>query len=176
MKYLKKYKIFESADDNDKYLLNLSSANSQIGPERWLDYSNVSDVIKRGASSWSIYPMLNKITRIPISVRDLSNNEIANQIKVRGIGPMRLGLEYTGSDITPEEVFLSKDLFLKFHKLFGKFKRLPIEKKVEFMAELQSEDYVFCPNSDIIKIIDKKDLEYELDMISSKFQYFLLGE
>ncbi len=170
MKYLKKYKIFESADDNDKYLLNLSSANSQISPERWLDYSNVSDVIKRGASSWSIYPMLNKITRIPISARNLSNNEIANQIKVRGIGPMRLGLEYT------EEVFLSKDLFPKFHKVFGKFKRLPIEKKVEFMAELQSEDYVFCPNSDIIKIIDKKDLEYELDMISSKFQYFLLGE
>jgi hypothetical protein len=171
MKYLKKYKIFESADDNDKYLLNLSSANSQISLERWLDYSNVSDVIKRGASSWSLYPMLNKLTRIPISARNLSNNEIANQIKVRGIGPMRLGLKCYG-----EGVFLSKDLFPKFHYLFQNFKRLPIEKKVEFMAELQSEDYVFCPNSDIIKIIDKKDLEYELDMISSKFQYFLLGE
>jgi hypothetical protein len=171
MKYLKSYQLFESADDNDKYLLNLSSANSMISSERWIsDYSNVSDVIKRGASSWSLYPMLNKLTRIPISVRNLSNNEIANQIKIRGIGPMRLGQEYD------EEVFLSKDLFPKFHKVFGKFKRLPIEKKVEFMAELQSEDYVFCTNSDIIKIIDKKDLEYELDMISSKFQYFLLGE
>jgi hypothetical protein len=86
---------------------------------------------------------------------------------VRGIGPMRLRKEY-------DEV--SKNLLPQFHKLFKKFKSLPIEKKAEFMAELQSEDYVFCTSGDIIKVIDKRDLEDELDMISSKFQYFLLEE
>lgn len=107
MKYLDTYQLFESADEGDKYLLNLSSANSMIGVERWIsDYSNISDVIKRGASSWSLYPMLNKLTRIPISVRNLSNNEIANQIRVRGIGPMRLRKEY-------DEV--SKNLLPQFH-------------------------------------------------------------
>ena len=28
MKYIKEFKLFESIDDNDKYLLNLSSANN----------------------------------------------------------------------------------------------------------------------------------------------------
>lgn len=165
MKHLKRFN--ESADEGDKYLLNLSSSNSMIGVERWIsDYSNVSDVIKRDASSWSLYPMLDKLTRIPISARNLSNKEIGDQIRVRGIGrPMRLRKEY-------DEV--SKNLLPQFQNLFKKFKRLPIEKKVEFMTELKFEDYVFCPNSDIIKVIDKRDLEDELDMISSKFQYFLL--
>ena len=167
MKHLKTYKIFES-NDNDKYLLNLSSANSIIGSERWItDYSNVSDRIKRDANSWSLYPMMNKITTIPARISRLSNKEIADQIKVRGIRTIRIRQEY-------DEV--CNLLLPQFNKLFGKFKRLPLEKKVEFMAELQAEDYVFCTNSDIIKIIDKKDLEYELDMISSKFQYFLLED
>jgi hypothetical protein len=166
MKYLDTYQLFESVDEGDKYLLNLSSANSMIGVERWIsDYSNVSDVIKRCASSWSLYPMLDKLTRIPISARNLSNKEIADQIRVRGIRPMRLGQEY-------DEV--SKNLLPQFHNLFKKFKSLPIEKKVEFMVELQSEDYVFCTGGDIIKVIDKRDLKDELDIISNKFQHFLL--
>ena len=93
MKHLKRFN--ESADEGDKYLLNLSSANSMIGVERWIsDYSNVSDVIKRCAISWSLDPMLDKLTRIPISARNLSNKEITDQIRVRGIRPMRLGQEY----------------------------------------------------------------------------------
>ena len=50
MKYLDTYQLFESADEGNKYLLNLSSANSMIGTERWInDYSNISDRIKRDA-------------------------------------------------------------------------------------------------------------------------------
>jgi hypothetical protein len=44
------------------------------------------------------------------------------------------------------------------------------------MIEIEVEGYTICPSGDIIKIIDKKDLEYELDVISSIFQYFLLEE
>ena len=163
------YKVFESITDNDKYLLNLSSANSIIGAEAWISKSpRITDDIKAKAEKgWSLYAMLNKITRIPVRVGRLSNKEIANQIRVTGIRPMRIREEY-------DEV--CKQLLPQFHKLFNKFKRLTIEKKVDFMIEIEVEGYTICPSGDIIKIIDKKDLEYELDVISSIFQYFLLEE
>jgi hypothetical protein len=42
------------------------------------------------------------------------------------------------------------------------------------MSELEFEEYTFCSNGDIIKIIDKRDLEEEMKMISDKFEYFCL--
>ena len=169
MKRIISYKLFESTEDNDKYILNLSSANSQIGIEPWISKSpRITDSIKASAEkSWSIYAMLHKMTRIPARVGKLSNKDLANQIRVRGIRPMRIREEY-------DEV--CKQLLPQFHKLFNKFKRLTIEKKVDFMIEIEVEGYTICPSGDIIKIIDKKDLEYELDVISSIFQYFLLEE
>ena len=171
MKRIISYKLFESViEDNDKYMLNLSSANSQIGIEPWISKSpRITDSIKASAEkSWSIYAMLHKVTRIPAKVGRLSNKEIAEQIRVRGgVRPMRIREEY-------DEV--CKQLLPQFHKLFNKFKRLTIEKKVDFMIEIEVEGYTICPSGDIIKIIDKKDLEYELDVISSIFQYFLLEE
>lgn len=171
MKRIISYKLFESTteDNNDKYILNLSSANSQIGIEPWISKSpRITDSIKASAEkSWSIYAMLHKMTRIPARVGKLSNKEIAEQIRVTGIRPMRIREEY-------DEV--CKQLLPQFHKLFNKFKRLTIEKKVDFMIEIEVEGYTICPSGDIIKIIDKKDLEYELDVISSIFQYFLLEE
>jgi hypothetical protein len=98
----------------------------------------------------------------------LSNKDIGEQIRVRGgVRPMRIIEEY-------DEV--CKQLLPQFHKLFNKFKRLTIEKKVDFMIEIEVEGYTICPSGDIIKIIDRKDLEYELDVISSIFEYFLLEE
>lgn len=170
MKRIISYKLFESAiEDNDKYILNLSSANSILGAESWISKSpRITDSIKSSAEkSWSLYAMLHKMTRIPARVGKLSNKEIAEQIRVRGVRPMRIREEY-------DEV--CKQLLPQFHKLFNKFKRLTIEKKVDFMIEIEVEGYTICPSGDIIKIIDKKDLEYELDVISSIFQYFLLEE
>ena len=170
MKRIISYKLFESAiEDNDKYILNLSSANSQIGIDPWISKSpRITDSIKASAEkSWSIYAMLHKMTRIPARVGKLSNKEIAKEIRVRGVRPMGIREEY-------DEV--CKQLLPQFHKLFNKFKRLTIEKKVDFMIEIEVEGYTICPSGDIIKIIDKKDLEYELDVISSIFQYFLLEE
>ena len=169
MKRIISYKLFESAEDNDKYILNLSSANSILGAESWISKSpRITDSIKASAEkSWSLYAMLHKMTRIPARVGKLSNKDLANQIRVRGIRPMRIREEY-------DEV--CKQLLPQFHKLFNKFKRLTIEKKVDFMIEIEVEGYTICPSGDIIKIIDKKDLEYELDVISSIFQYFLLEE
>jgi len=171
MKKIISYKLFESTteDNNDKYILNLSSANSQIGIEPWISKSpRITDSIKASAEkSWSIYAMLHKMTRIPARFGKLSNKDLANQIRVTGVRPMRIREEY-------DEV--CKQLLPRFHKLFNKFKSLTIEKKVDFMIEIEVEGYTICPSGDIIKIIDKKDLEYELDVISSIFQYFLLEE
>ena len=68
-----------------------------------------------------------------------------------------------------------KELLPQFHKLFNKFKReLKIDKKIEFMSQLEEEGYTFCDNSDIIKIINFEDLEDEMSIISDIFEYFCL--
>jgi hypothetical protein len=168
MKYIKEFKLFESIDDNDKYLLNLSSANSMIDVEGWLNNSpRITDKVKADAErSWSLYAVLNKIT-LPNRLRRLSNKELTNEIKISNdvVRALRIREEYDD---------VCKELLPDFHRLFKKFKRLSIDKKVEFMRELEFEGYTFCRNGDIIKIINKKDLKEEMEMISDKFEYFCL--
>jgi hypothetical protein len=165
MKYIKEFKLFESIDDNDKYLLNLSSANNIISVETWIEGTSdrITDRVKADAErSWSLYAVLDKITP-PSRLKGLSNKELTDEIRVRGVRLIRQ--EYNE---------VCKQLLPEFHKLFNKFKGLSIDKKVEFMSELQFEEYTFCSNGDIIKIIDKRDLEEEMKMISDKFEYFCL--
>jgi hypothetical protein len=166
MKHIKEFKLFESNNDDDKYLLNLSSANSVIGVETWISdgASNINDRVKSDAEKgWSLYAMLTKIT-LSNRLNRLSNKELGDEIRLRGRG-MRIREEY-------DEV--CKELLPDFHKLFNKFKRLSIEKKVEFLRELEFEDYRFCSNGDIIKVISKKDLKEEMEMISDKFEHICL--
>ena len=58
MKRIISYKLFESTteDNNDKYILNLSSANSMIGAEAWISNSpRITDSIKASAEKvWTI--------------------------------------------------------------------------------------------------------------------------
>jgi hypothetical protein len=166
MKHIKEFKLFESIDDNDKYLLNLSSSNSSISVEGWLNNSpRITDKIKADAERyWSLYAVLNKIA-LPSRLRRLSNKELTDEIRVRSVRPLRIREEYDD---------VCKELIPEFHRLFKKFKRLSIDKKVEFMSELQFEEYTFCSNGDIIKVINKRDLEEEMQMISDKFEYFCL--
>jgi hypothetical protein len=167
MKYIKEFKLFESIDDNDKYLLNLSSANNIISAETWIAGTSdrITDRVKADAErSWSLYAVLNKIT-LPNRLRRLSNKELTDEIRLIGVRALRIREEY-------DEV--CKELLPDFHRLFKKFKRLSIDKKVEFMRELEFEGYTFCRNGDIIKIINKKDLKEEMEMISDKFEYFCL--
>ena len=167
MRYIKEFKLFESIDDDDKYLLNLSSANNIINAETWIAGTSprITDRVKAEAERrWSLYAVLNKITP-PSRLRRLSNKELTDEIRVRGVRTMRIRQEY-------DEV--CKQLLPDFHRLFNKFKGLSIDKKVEFMSELEFEEYTFCSNGDIIKIIDKRDLEEEMKMISDKFEYFCL--
>ena len=165
MKYIKEFKLFESIDDNDKYLLNLSSANNIISVETWIEGTSdrITDRVKADAErSWSLYAVLDKITP-PSRLKGLSNKELTDEIRVRGVRLIRQ--EYNE---------VCKQLLPEFHKLFNKFKGLSIDKKVEFMSELEFEEYTFCSNGDIIKIIYKRDLEEEMKMISDKFEYFCL--
>lgn len=168
MKHLKEFKLFEATTSTgEKYLLNLSSANSILGAKDWIEGSHrITDRVRSDAEkNWSLYTTLSKIS--PSSrLRRLSNKELANEINSRGTGPLRLRGEY-------DEV--CKELLPQFHKLFNKFKReLTIDKKIEFMRELEEEGYTFCDNSDIIKIINWEDLEDEMSIISDKFEYFCL--
>lgn len=92
MKYIKEFKLFESIDDNDKYLLNLSSANNIINAETWIAGTSprITDRVKADAErSWSLYAVLNKITP-PSRLKGLSNKELTDEIRVRGIRPMGL--------------------------------------------------------------------------------------
>ena len=165
MKYIKEFKLFESIDDNDKYLLNLSSANNIISAETWIAGTSdrITDRVKADAErSWSLYAVLDKIT-LPSRLRRLSNKELTDEIRVRGVRLIRQEYDEVCKELLPE-----------FHRLFKKFKGLSIDKKVEFMSELEFEEYTFCSNGDIIKIIYKRDLEEEMKMISDKFEYFCL--
>jgi hypothetical protein len=106
--------------------------------------------------------VLDKIT-LPSRLRRLSNKELTDEIRVRGVRLIRQEYDEVCKELLPE-----------FHRLFKKFKGLSIDKKVEFMSELEFEEYTFCSNGDIIKIIYKRDLEEEMKMISDKFEYFCL--
>jgi hypothetical protein len=94
MKRIIPYKLFESTteENNDKYILNLSSANSVLGVEEWTSKSTrITDSIKASAEKgWSLYAMLNKVT-LPPRLGRLSNKDVGEQIRVRGgVRPMRI--------------------------------------------------------------------------------------
>jgi hypothetical protein len=168
MKHLKTYRIFEATATGEKYLLNLSSSNSMLGAKTWIAGTSdrITDKVKASAErSWSLYAMLNRIS--PNSrLRRLSNKELAEEIDRIGVRPLRIREEYDD---------VCKELLPQFHKLFNKFKsELKIDKKIEFMSQLEEEGYTFCDNSDIIKIINFEDLEDEMSIISDIFEYCCL--
>ena len=76
MKRIISYKLFESAEDNDKYILNLSSANSVLGVEEWTSKSTrITDSIKSIAEkAWSDVKYykdgINPSTCIRVSIKD----------------------------------------------------------------------------------------------------------
>ena len=171
MKHLIDYKLFEELESawvGEKYLLNLSSSNSMLGANTWIEgvSPRITDKVKADAErNWSLYATLNKIT-LPSRLKRLSNEELAYEISQRGVRPLRIGEEYDA---------VCKELLPQFHKLFKKFKlELKIDKKIEFMSLLKEEGYTFCDNSDIIKIINFEDLEDEISVISELFEFDFL--
>ena len=154
MKHLRSF--FESTTTSDKYLINLSSANSLGIYDRFKsDPDSITQQMKDSAEkNWSLYAMLNKIEIRPVSLRTLSNKELAEEICKR-----RIYREYY------DEV--SKEFGWELHRLFNKFKKeISIDNKLELMSYLEEEGWTFCSNSDIIKVVNLEELRDELEIIS----------
>ena len=85
MKHLRSF--FESTTTSDKYLINLSSANSLGIYDRFkTDPNSITQKMKDEAEEWwSLYAMLLKIEIRPRSLRTLSNKELAEEICKRRI-------------------------------------------------------------------------------------------
>ena len=134
MKHLRSF--FESTTTSDKYLINLSSANSLGIYDRFKsDPDSITQQMKDSAEkNWSLYAMLNKIEIRPVSLRTLSNKELAEEICKR-----RIYREYY------DEV--SKEFGWELHRLFNKFKKeISIDNKLELMSYLEEEGWTFCSN------------------------------
>ena len=110
MKHLRSF--FESTTTSDKYLINLSSANSLGIYDRFkTDPNSITQKMKDEAEEWwSLYAMLLKIEIRPRSLRTLSNKELAEEICKRRI--------YRESQ---DEV--CKEFGPELHRLFNKFKK-----------------------------------------------------
>ena len=168
MKNIKSFKLFEAVSIDDKYLINVGAANHVINLDRWVSDTNIPQQIKNNAINWSLYTEILKVKPLR-KFKSLTNKEIGYQI-TGGYRSMRENImpRYLVSDYKNVS-----DIQIPFHRLFNKFKALPIEKKIQFLIELEHEDYILCKSSDIIKVVDGKDLEEEIETISSKLRYFL---
>ena len=49
-----------------------------------------------------------------------------------------------------------------------------IDNKLELMSYSEEEDWTFCSNGDIIKVVDVEDLRDELEIISDIFTHYCL--
>ena len=159
MKYLK---IFESFDDTNKYLIELTSANS-----RGVN-SKSSNAIKLDAEKW--WSMNGDVYELDIPseyLDEFNNDELSKRIAGK------TDIRKFGRDI---EGFLQEGKF-KFKKRYNTdksnyisnflrhFKSLKIDQKLEFFEIIEEYGFIIVRGSYIYKVVDKSDIDRFLDTI-----------
>lgn len=159
MKYLK---IFESFEDTDKYLIELSSTNSR-GVNRDSD-----ERIKYDAEKW--WSMDGYVYKLDFSkkYKSLSNEDLTKKV----VG--RTDLDRFGRDI---EGFLqnSKFRFKKeidhdktrsMNKYLSYFKdHLKIDQKLEFSEILEEYGFIIVRDSYIYKVVDSSEIDENINTV-----------
>lgn len=159
MKYLK---IFESFEDTNKYLIELSSANSR-GVNR-----NSDESIKQDAEKW--WSMGGYVYKLDMAkkYKSFSNEDLTK--KVAG----RTDLDKFGRDI---EGLLqnSKFRFKKeidhdetrnINEYLSYFKNhLKIDQKLEFAEILEEYGFIIVRNSYIYKVVDASEIDENINTI-----------
>lgn len=185
MKHLKQHPIFEAKKQTVyKYFLNISSANSRIPIEDWIEGgagSKDESLRKDAERNWSLFPVLDKV-KIPKKAISLSNTELANLDKLDfehypNVDPGTLWMIY--KQLNRGNIDLSQTdecgrLVRRFNSLFDNFRsELTIDKKVEFVSLLDDEGWVVGKNG-IMKVFDnEEDLKEEMDRVSDMLLYYL---
>jgi hypothetical protein len=174
MKYLKLFEDLE--EDNSKYLIQLSSANSR---GIW-GMTNPPESIKKDAEEWWSLSV-DVIVKLEIQSRyqNLPNDILTKltgcRTDIERFGPSYLRaigdlseqdvkrFRYNG--ITDTKCTDAKNILSRVVK---KFKRMDIEQKISYFDELESDEFLVIRNSYIYKVVDGKDLMDEVMSISGK--------
>jgi len=173
MKYLK---LFEDLEDNSKYLIQLSSANSG----GIMNMTNPSESIKKDAEEWWSLSV-DDIVKLEIQSKyqNLPNDILTQLVGCRS-DVYKFGPGYLKSigDLSEQDVkrfrctgsFDKKceDAYKMLSRVVKKFKRMDIEQKMSYFGELESDEFLVIRNSYIYKVLDGKDLMDEVMSISSK--------
>jgi hypothetical protein len=184
MKYLKLFEDLE--EDNSKYLIQLSSANSR----GIRGMTNPPESIKKDAEEWWSLSV-DVIVKLEIQSR---YQNLPNDILTKLIG-CRTDIERFGPCNAPQAVYflsylrdisdLSEQDIKRFRyngitdtkctdahnilsRVVKKFKRMDIEQKISYFGELESDEFLVIRNSYIYKVVDGKDLMDEVMSISGK--------
>ena len=181
MKYLKLFEDLE--EDNSKYLIQLSSANSR---GIW-GMTNPPESIKKDAEEWWSLSV-DVIAKLEIQSRyqNLPNDILTKLTGCRtDIERITGNLTYTGpsylraiDDLSEQDVKRFRyngitdtkctDAHNILSRVVKKFKRMDIEQKISYFDELESDEFLVIRNSYIYKVVDGKDLMDEVMSISGK--------
>lgn len=175
MKFIKNYKLFEELSD-DKYLINLSSANCR----GILGMSNPSEEIKLDVEKWWSLNC-DYIAKINVHGRYRHlPNDILTKLSACREDVEKFGQAYitsisglTESEVRRFRLNLSADDLSNrasaiFSKAVKKFKGMTLDQKFVFFREMEADDYLIIRSSYIYKIVDGKDLISEAMAFSNK--------
>ena len=173
MKYLK---LFEDLEDNSKYLIQLSSANSR----GIMTMNNPSESIKKDAEEWWSLS-LNNIGKLELNSRYQNlPNEILTQLIGCRSDVERFGSSYLRAigDLSEQDIKRFRyaesddtkcvDAHKTLSRVVRKFKRMKLDQKISFFGELESDEFLIVRNSYIYKVVDGKNLMNEVMGISNK--------
>lgn len=158
MKYLKRFESIEEKEE--KYLIKIDCANNMVDLEKWINNFDHTNEYQRNEAEkyWSchIYNVC-KIKPSRISDSNRSNWEIAL-------------LERQPRRVIKEQDDISNGIILRLLRervvdsgaSFKGFKSLSLENKINFIEYFNENDWLIN-NSQISKVINKSEIEFELD-------------
>ena len=174
MKYLKLFEDLE--EDNSKYLIQLSSANSR---GIW-GMTNPPESIKKDAEEWWSLSV-DVIAKLEIQSRYQNlPNDILTKLTGCRTDIERFGPSYLRAigDLSEQDVKRFRyngitdtkcvDTHKTLSRVVRKFKRMKLDQKISFFGELESDEFLIVRNSYIYKVVDGKNLMNEVMGISNK--------
>lgn len=148
MKYLK---VFESFEDTDKYLIELSSANS-----RGVDRDSDEDIKKDAEKWWSMDGYVYKLD-FSKKYKSFSNEDLTKCISNHFFDTMpsiRFKKEYDSLKTNELNKYLS---YFKEH--------LKIDQKIEFFEIIEEYGFLIINSSYVYKIVDGSEIEENINIV-----------
>jgi hypothetical protein len=159
MKYLK---IFESFDDTNKYLIELTSANSNRVDRESTDSVRI-DAEKWWSMNGNVYEL-----DIPSKYLNKFNNEELTKRIAGKVDKIKFGRDIEGFLEGEKFSFKEKadrDKTSYINQFLKHFKTLKIDQKLEFYEIIEEYGFLIVRGSYIYKVVDKSDIDRFVDTI-----------